>query len=88
MTKDDAHKLLDQIKEGALHPPEQVIAALTLTGDIDVFYKTPTITEEQQQTGSSISDVRFVSLSETPRGRDKNVGKQVALCWLLAKKDQ
>ena len=88
MTKDDAHRLLDQIKEGTSATPEQVIAALTLTGDLDVFYKTPTSIEEQQQTGASISDVRFVSLSETARGRDKNVGKQVALCWLLAKKDQ
>lgn len=87
MTKDDAHKLLDQIKEGTSATPEQVIAALTLTGDLDVFYKTPTGTKEQQQTGAPIPEVRFMSLAETSRGRDKNVGKEVALCWLLGKKD-
>ena len=54
MTKDEAHKLLDQIKEGTSATPEQVVAALTLTGDIDVFRQTPTRIEEQQQTGAPI----------------------------------
>ena len=87
MTKDDAHRLLDQIKEGTSATPEQVIAALTLTGDLDVLCKTPTRTQEQQQAGSPTKNVQFLSLGETSRGRDKNVGKQVVLCWLLAKKD-
>lgn len=87
MTKDDAHKLLDQIKEGTSATPEQVIAALTLTGDLDVFHKTPVGTEEQQQAGAPIPEMRFMSLGETSRGRDKNVGKKVVVCWLLGKKD-
>lgn len=86
MTKDEAHKLLDQIKEGTSASPEQVVAALTLTGDIDVFRKAPDSTEEQQSAGTSTETVQFLSLGEAARGRDKNVGKQVALCWLLAKK--
>ena len=87
MTKEDAHKLLDQIKEGTSATPEQVIAALTLTGDLDVFCKTSDRIEEQQQASAPIPEVRFMSLAETSRGRDKNVGKKVALCWLLGKKD-
>jgi len=86
MTKDEAHKLLDQIKEGTSASPEQVVAALTLTGDIDVFRKAPDSTEEQQSAGSPAETVQFLSLGEAARGRDKNVGKQVVLCWLLAKK--
>ena len=36
MTKFEAHIILNQVREGVLHPQSTVIKALTVTGDIHV----------------------------------------------------
>jgi len=34
MNKQEANQLLNQVREGILHPPSVIIKALTITGDI------------------------------------------------------
>jgi hypothetical protein len=34
MNRQEANQLLNQVREGVLHPPSAIIKALTLTGDI------------------------------------------------------
>jgi hypothetical protein len=36
MTKPEAHIILNQVREGVLHPQSTIIKALTITGDIHV----------------------------------------------------
>lgn len=36
MNKQEANQLLNQVREGVLHPQSIIIKALTITGDIDV----------------------------------------------------
>ena len=34
MNRQEANQLLNQVREGVLHPPSAIIKALTITGDI------------------------------------------------------
>ena len=57
MTKFEAHIILNQVREGVLHPQSIIIKALTITGDICGKLTSPDSTADS---GCTHSDSPFV----------------------------
>jgi len=53
MNRQEANQLLNQVREGVLHPPSVIIKALTITGDIHA--KCPNL-DSTADSGCSSSD--------------------------------
>ena len=59
MNKQEANQLLNQVREGVLHPPAAIIKALTITGDIHDKCSSPYSNTDSRRSDSyspSVSD--------------------------------
>ena len=59
MNKQEAHIVLNQVREGVLHPPAAIIKALTITGDIHDKCSSPYNSTDSRRSDSyspSVSD--------------------------------
>jgi len=62
MTKFEAHIILNQVREGVLHPESTVIKALTITGDICGKLNSPDSTADSGCTHSDSPTVHHAHL--------------------------
>jgi hypothetical protein len=66
MNRQEANQLLNQVREGVLHPPSIVIKALTITGDIHVRLDNHIFTRCSDSDNTSVPDVALQSLEGEP----------------------
>jgi len=62
MNKQEANQLLNQVREGVLHPQSTIIKALTITGDIHVRLDNHIPTRCSDSDNTSVPDVVVQSL--------------------------
>jgi hypothetical protein len=62
MNRQEANQLLNQVREGVLHPPSIVIKALTITGDIHVRLDNHISTRCSDSDNTSVPDAALQSL--------------------------
>ena len=62
MNRQEANQLLNQVKEGVLHPQSVVIKALTITGDICGKLSSPDSTADSRWTHSDSPSVHHAAV--------------------------
>jgi hypothetical protein len=67
MNRQEANQLLNQVREGVLHPQSTIIKALTITGDICGKLTSPDSTADSG-CSSSDSPITYHAVVQSPQG--------------------